>query len=81
MTADTFTPEQANRLAAINNAPDAPESWNATVERMARAIYVYYGESEIAPWQDAGYALQDEMRGAAEAALRVVTEPADGGAL
>lgn len=34
-----LSPAEAARLAAIEAAPDAPESHAATIERMARAIW------------------------------------------
>ena len=39
MTAVEFSPQERARLAAIEAAQPAPESWEATVERMARAIW------------------------------------------
>lgn len=62
------------RIAAIEAAPDAPESWAATVERMARAM----AESGDHAWDDWPEYMDDVFRRLADAALRVVTEPADG---
>ena len=46
----TFTPEREARLAAIEAAPDAPESWAATVERMARAMAEEATGRSPGPW-------------------------------
>ncbi len=69
-----LSPAEAARLAVFDAAPDAPESHAATIERMARAIYIYYGESELSAWEDAGKALRGDMRGAAAAAYRAEHE-------
>lgn len=66
------------RIQAAEDAPHAPE---ALVERMARAICLaaYHGEPEWI-WDRMGSPLRDDYLRLAAAALRVVTEPADGGA-
>jgi len=65
-------------LAGWESRPDAPESWAATVERMARAMWENDGGDVrwIAVASDS-YLRARYVR-LATAALRVVTEPVDG---
>lgn len=75
MTAPILSPAESARLAAFDVAPDAPESYAATVERMARAMADTMNHVDP-DWYFETYA--DLYRKYAAAAFRVV--PVDGGA-
>lgn len=67
------------RIAAVEQRAHAAE---ALVERMARAIYEKATEATpfAGDWEDIGDPRRELYRRLAAAALRVVTERADGGA-
>jgi hypothetical protein len=64
---------RAARIAAIEAAPAAPES-AANVEKVARALYVHYGESEFGPWETASPELREDLLAAAVAAISAMGE-------
>ncbi len=71
-----FTPAEASRLASIDAAPDAPESYTATIERMAQAMWdgdaAKY--SEDGPWDGLNTAMKHAYRRAATVAYRAEHE-------